>query len=540
MKPSFSQRSPVALGRRLLSDTSGQVLLFGAVLVVAILAFLFVIPNGTQITTKKMRAQTAADAGAFTGSVWLARATNLSSNMNIGIKSVYEWTTVLTVGSALAQALYSDTLDSSVHALGGQITLALFGSSNPVTVHTTEYPSAIRKLDTAAQWLYSLQGDIATSFHSVAATLGTQQACSNVGVAYPPTQAAGGWAIVRTNDTIPLLLPTTAGDSVIYAGLSQLALALDTLPTLDPNITPAYGQVIVSPSTWDVWAYYSDTSLWFDRVDSIYHCYKKPVIFEFQNNYSGKVDTGIQYMDPSDKGYPDYNRGDSWPKWVLYCSEGEGNHHVFIWPNGVGNPPYKNTDQWTLINNPHPGNNRYKFDTVWTHVHLAKSTDTSSLSDYVSPEESIWLEEHEDEIRSHYWKSTGFYTGVESTVPYKGPKVRPRRVNPGREFRTVCYVWRQGASSAPYGLGAPLGGTFFPRNAVAASSPMFAVARSVPYQTLSSPTQNELFFEPSWDVKLTPFDSLAVVEITGDTAYCGRTGYCFDNLEELRKYALLP
>ena len=88
-KPVFGPRSPVSIGRRLFRDTSGQVLLFGAVLVLAILAFLLAMPNATRVTTQKVRAQTSADVGAFTGSVWLARALNLTSNMNIGIRSVY-------------------------------------------------------------------------------------------------------------------------------------------------------------------------------------------------------------------------------------------------------------------------------------------------------------------------------------------------------------------------------------------------------------------------------------------------------------------
>ena len=165
------------------------------------------IPNGTQVTTQKVRAQTAADAGAFTGSVWLARALNLNANMNIGIKSAYTWMTVLTMGEALAKALYSDTLDPSVRAMGQGITLALFGSSNPVTVHSVEYPGSIQKLDTTAQWLYALQDDIAASFHDVAATLGTEEACRNMG-AYPASPAAGGWAMSGPTTQYPCLWQT--------------------------------------------------------------------------------------------------------------------------------------------------------------------------------------------------------------------------------------------------------------------------------------------------------------------------------------------
>ena len=520
--------------RRLFHDTRGQVLLFGAVLVVAILAFLLVIPNGTQVATQKVRAQTAADAGSFTGSVWLARALNLSANLNVGIRSVHTWMTVLTVGEALAKALYSDTLDPSVQTLGSNITLALFGSSNPVTVHSIEYPGSIRKLDTTSQWLCQLQDDIATSFTQVAARMGTNEASRNVG-GDPLSQAAGGWALVRTNESIPLFDTSYVGDSLLYAFLNQFPAALDTIPTLDTNITPAYGQVIISPTTWDVWAYYSDTSLWMDVTDTIKHLYKKPIIQSFQHKYTGAIDTAIQYFDkPGGGSYTSYLHGDSWAVWVWKCGEG-GTHTPIIWPNGKPNAPYKNTAYWTLLNC-HPGNNRYKTDTVWTRRHMAKRLDTGGVR-YISPEESAWIAQHGDTILPRIWTPTGFYTGAESTVPIKGPKVRPRRINPDRHFHTVSYVWRQGGTSSPYGLGPPLGGSLFPRSAVAAASPLFSVAQSVPFLP---DAVTDYFFVPGWEVKLTALDSVGVDDIVNDTAYASRSRGSFDNLEDLRKYVLLP
>ena len=85
-----------------------------------------------------------------------------------------------------------------------------------------------------------------------------------------------------------------------------------------------------------------------------------------------------------------------------------------------------------------------------------------------------------------------------------------------------------------------MGGTFFPRSAVAPASPMLSVARSEPFMPLSSPSGAEFFFGPAWDVRLTAMDSIGVVEITSDTAYAGHTHGSFNNLEDLRKYVLLP
>jgi hypothetical protein len=69
---------------------------------------------------------------------------------------------------------------------------------------------------------------------------------------------------------------------------------------------------------------------------------------------------------------------------------------------------------------------------------------------------------------------------------------------------------------------------------------MFTVARSEPYLAISSPTEYGYYFTPSWDVKLTPFDSIGVLEIASDTAYGGHCRRSFDNLEDLRKCVLLP
>jgi len=85
-----------------------------------------------------------------------------------------------------------------------------------------------------------------------------------------------------------------------------------------------------------------------------------------------------------------------------------------------------------------------------------------------------------------------------------------------------------------------MGGTMFPRSAVAAASPLFSVARSEPFMPLTSSSGYEYYFTPAWDVKLTPLDSLGVVEITSDSAYPISSRNSFDNLEDLRKYVLLP
>jgi|WetSurMetagenome_2_1015567.scaffolds.fasta_scaffold36602_3 hypothetical protein len=520
----------IRFGRRLLQDTDGQILLFGVALAVTVLAFLLVIPNGTAVTTQKVRAQTAADAGAFTGSVWLARALNLNANMNIGIKSVYTWMTVLTMGEALAKALYSDSLDPSVRAMGQGITQALFGSPSPVTVHSVEYPGAIQKLDTTVQWLYTLQDDISENFHNVAAILGTEEACRNAG-SYPSSQAAGGWAIVRTNDAVPLLVASAAGDSLMYADLLQVGGALERIPTNDTNIGPATGHIVIDQNSYEIKAYYGDSSRWYtlrqaligklivhqwydtfpNEPDSLHKIYSRNHFYRVVNDPQLESAVGKSWVGAGVKLWYIDSLRPKQPKWRVY-----GKHSYSV---------------------PHPG------DTVWanqTHWQYSGPGGWGPLPPGDTADGAYpYLDSGYDIVASGAFY-TDFYSGAESTTGYKGPRVRLRRVNPDRKFHTVAYVWRQGSSTAPYGLNAPMGGVLFPRSTIAAPSPMLSVARSEPFLAGSNPTEYQYFFAPAWDVKLTPLDSIGVTEITSDTAYSGRCRNSFDNLEDLRKYVLLP
>ena len=531
------------LGSRLVRDTGGQVLLFGVVLVVAVLAFLLAVPNGTQATTQKVRAQTAADVGAFSGSVWLARSLNLNANLNIGIRSVYTWMTVLTTGEALAQALYSDTVHNSVQTLAKDLTMALLGTDDPVTAHDAEYPAAITKLDETALWLRDLQDDISGSFVDLAATLGSEEAGRNAG-AYPASDAAGGRVLVRTNDLTPLLAESDSGDALLYADLAQLGTRLEHIPTDDSNITDAHGTIIISPTTWDVWAYYTDSSRWYRVRQVLVRMYQKCVVQTFYNTETHVYDSAAEYrLQPGD-WLNAYIQGDSWGHWVLRCNE-TGPHTPFTWPNGDTLPPYKNP-VWQFVEG-HPSDNRYKRDTVFeADLHIAKDEslgywvydrpDTGGLLD----SSLIWVRDSGDLVDTSSVEIAGIYVGAESTVGHKGDRVRPRRVNPEREFQTVAYVWRHGASGSPYGLGAVLGGKLFPRSEVAPLSPLFTVAKSLPYLAGASPTEYDRFFVPAWDVRLAPMDSAGVLVITSDTAYPRHSGSSFNNLDDLRKYVLLP
>jgi len=522
--------------RRLWSDTGGQVLLFGAVLLVSILAFLLVIPNGTQATTQKVKAQTAADVGAFSGSVWLARSLNLNANLNTGIKSVYTWATVLTMGSALAQALYSDTLDEGAQDMGMTLVSALFGTNDPPSdVTGDEYPSAIQSLNTTALWLSQLQDDIAESFSYVAASQGTEEASRNAG-SYPPSPSAGGWVMVRSNDptdATPLLVGSAKGESLMYDDLCLSADRLESLPTGNENIGPAVGTILVDRDSFNIYAYYGFRSEWWT-----YKYYMHYTMFWIMHVFQSKVppyaiDSQYAYLpDPGRAPWLNFLHAatypsprlpqDSWAPWSPY---------------NMGRQ--RDSSSYRLLRTWPGGNNKFKIDTCWwVDNRHPKDLDTGSYlpgGDSVEIPDPSWVHDSTKFIHE-------FYTGADSTEGHVWSKVLPRRPNPAREYHSVCYVWRQQSSTPPHGMGAPLNNRLFPRDQVAAWSPMVTVARSVPYMALPNATEYDYYFTPAWDVKLTPFDSVGVLEIASNTALGGydlHTRGAYD-LEAMRKYVLLP
>jgi hypothetical protein len=517
-------------GRRLLHDTNGQVLLLGIIVIVALLAFMLAIPNGTQAVTQKMRAQTAADAGAFTGSVWLARALNLSANMNVGIRSVYTWMTVLTMSSALAQALYSDSADASVRSMGQGMSLALFGNDNPVTASQNEYPISVQRLAETGQWLSDLQGDIAEIFPTLAQTLGSQQARRNASGGNPSSQNPGGMVLVRTNDTIPIFVENVTGDSLMYSDLLQLGDILDTIPTNDSNIGPATGVITIDPNSYEITAIYGDSSKWTTLVqglcgkevvnqwydtapevpDSNNHLYSAHHYYNKQNGSEiGKV-TGKSWVGGGVAIWFKDSLQPLMPRWRCY---GKKSFAV----------PHFGDTVWM-----HQRRYEYLGDEGWGTLPPADTTDSAYY----------WIGEGYDIVASGLFY-TDFYNGADSTNGNQGTRLRPRRVNPGREFHAVCYVWRLGAGTDPRGLGPPMGGSLFPRSRVAAPCPMVTVARSEPYLNMDNPSETDYFFSPNWDVRLTPLDSAGVQTICNDTAY-DTLNLSSLNLEDLRRYVLLP
>jgi hypothetical protein len=522
-------------GRRLWRDTSGQVLLLGAIVIVALLVFMLAIPNGTKVATQKMRTQTAADAGGFTSSVWLARGLNLSANMNIGIRSMYTWMTVLTMGSALAKALATDSLDASVQQISYDMSMALFGDGDAEYVSQYIYPVSIQRLDETGIWLQSLQDDIAGSFPLVAQTMGQMEARANASGGNPASTNPGGEVLVRTfgdtlasGDSLPLTA-TPAGDSLLLHDLYDVAMSLESIPTGDENIGPATGYIKIDTSSFDIYAYYGDSSYWLTLTQIIIGTFR---VTQWYDQYDDHPVPGV--APESTRRFFDEHK--PW-QYIDYCGFSvTGQLTEWIDPTKQSWYAYGKAG----YNTPKPG------DSIVAHIRHWKLASDSTWPDDTgtAPVETIpWIKAKLDSGYQIIWSGptydTDFYTGEESTFGYTQGKLSPRRLSPETELYTVSYVWRLGAGTDPRGPGPALGGTFFPRSRVAPTCPLVTVAKAEPYLAVNSPTEDDYFFSPSWDARLVAVDSVAVSEITRHPPHDSLGLYAL-NLVGLQQHVLLP
>jgi hypothetical protein len=291
---------------------------------------------------------------------------------------------------------------------------------------------------------------------------------------------------------------------------------------------------VIDPDSFDIYAYYGYESEWYD-VKYFMHYTMFWILQVFEDTLTWKIDTQYAFFDmPGQPPFTNFLNAQTWPN-PRVAKDSWAPWSPYTPKTGRHNPP----GAWRLRKVWPGGNNKYKIDTVWrVPNNLPKWYDTAWYNpggDSVVYPDSNW-------IHDSTWFITKFFEGGDSTVTHEFDKVSPRRVNPNRWFHATSYVWRR-ASSTPFGLGPPLGGSLFPRNEVAAKSPLVTVARSVPYLAVGSPTEYDYYFTPGWDARLTPFDSVGVAEVVGDTAlggYVVHTCSSFANLEEMRKYVLLP
>ncbi len=185
----FSRRT-----KEIYEDKSGQILVFVLSILFVLVLFWLLLPNVSAVTVLKMRAQTAADAGAYTGSVWLARGLNLITCFNIGIRHMYMWILSLTIICAIVLTLVAISgFFSPAFGIAQVICLALgWGDPNNALA---AYREDVKNLYKSAQWLSEREEDIARIFPILAVIDGSRIATINMG-GFRGIGSQGGFCII--------------------------------------------------------------------------------------------------------------------------------------------------------------------------------------------------------------------------------------------------------------------------------------------------------------------------------------------------------
>jgi len=391
------------------------------------------------------------------------------------------------------------------------------------------------------QWLQDLQDDVAVSFPVVGQEIAVSEARRNASGGDPESENPGGEVLIITNtidtltgDTIPMLVETATGDSLLYSDLVAVAASLESIPTMDENIGPATGLIFVDTATMDVSAYYGTRSQWLSLKQIAIGLFR---VTQWYDPTDNKPKPGV--APESAKKFFHGHKPAEYQPYTGYSVTGQLTKWIKPQFRTMGWYAYGRQGYAT----PKPG------DSIVAHIRHWKLAgdptwweDTLPSPKCTIPELIPWLNDSGYDLIYSGPDSpfnTDFYVGAESTDGHLGPKIRPRRLNPDREFHAVSYIWRTGANSSPRGPGPRYGAGLFNRDGVPAPMPMVTVARSVPYLAIGSPTEEDYFFSPSWDVRLTSVDATALQDIATGEAYA-KLGLDSLNLEELRKYVLLP
>jgi hypothetical protein len=514
--------------RRLLADTDGQVIFFVVLMLIVLLGFMLAIPNVTQVTTQKMRMQTAADAGALTAATWIARGLNLSANMNHGIRCMGDWMTALTASAALAFAL--DTV-AGTKATASEVTFALFGQTDPHYTCSTTFPLAIKQLGCCRQWICDLQADVAGSFLTVAQILGAGVAAQDASAGNPASQNPGGSAVIGIEDSL------LTYDTHNYCWHDMCNLG-GCLCNQIPNCGVSHcgnpcGQINIDSGTYDVTAQYGVPCQWAtlkQGVNTATGAYQVWQYYDSTFGYHGMV---------VDSAYEDFTQ--QWGSDYWNCVNG------YVWIDYWLNQRHWNW--WGSRQVTISGGRRDSFLLNTSPIDMSNLSvwQQDSINDWhVPPRDTAPAAKSLLQANPNYVLDSSYFVFVMETTKAtiwtnhaQGARILPRRLNPDANLYAVSYVWRQGASQSPLGLAPKIAKFFFSQSKVAPPSPMLAVARAEPYLNVASPDDSDYYFTPYWDVKLVPLDSTSAASITSDPAYSSHNLSTF-NLNSMIKYGLLP
>jgi hypothetical protein len=219
---------------RLRRDQDGQILIFTILVLFVLILFLITIPNVTNVVNLKIRTQTAADAGAYSAAVWMARGLNMIMILNIGIRQCYYWIAALVaifvicsilvvVGAALMSVPIVGIIAAVLGTAAAIVLSVLFCGPTAPCTHCCFLPQAalciplewrqglkedIERLYSLAGNLYDLQDKVSEHCPKAAFLEGTRIASINMG---PAASNPLNWRSITDIQGGIVLYPSWAG-----------------------------------------------------------------------------------------------------------------------------------------------------------------------------------------------------------------------------------------------------------------------------------------------------------------------------------------
>jgi hypothetical protein len=535
-------------------DQNGQVTLFVILFMVGLIAFMLSIPNVTYVTGWKMRGQTASDIGAYTVSIWLARALNLIAVLNIGIRWMWVWMLVLTIVLAVALVLYAAghfPLLAFLIPIACAISAVFFGQGDPIGASSV-YPDALKALRNSAIWLNDLQDDIAQSFPLIALGMGTTEAYKNMHSSLPSLER-GGFAFMQPKiDKIPLQ-EDFGGISDFMQGLSggfnNYGHDCNGSSTVNPDgsVTSTYKIKYVDEmwilqklrhgrGKWRIiqcadsqslrkkyaatnWQKYPEDG---DVFGSPYHPIGSawlPALLPLQIRGWTLLPPPYSRVDTLERAVPDDGSVDEYWQPETRCKWCWGMQHGMP---GSGGPGY-DWEQFTPQQK-EAELTKYYYDTP------ARTFVPSADPLYTNAGYSIkYARLHEHKVEIECTKTTG-----PSENP-GGNKGFPKRVADGFDPYSLCFTWW--IQSSPLGLRPVMAKSLFKPGTAGSPLPMICLAEAQPYLDVDNPSKDDSFFSPSWDARLWPIAEEMADSVNSQIG--GQLGGSSFDFKKLLGYVLL-
>jgi|GEM_PF-3947109 len=476
--------------RQLGKDKSGQIALFVALFLLPLVLFLFTVPNVTYVTAAKMRAQTAADIGAYTASLWLARGLNLITICNIGIRDMLLMVMAITLILAIAWVL---TLIPVVSSIGFAICLIFFNTSDPASAALGNYPEDVQNLYDSANWLSKREKEIAKAFPVIADAMGSYLAYENMGVDSPRPDR-GGVALKMPIGKIELKEDESKTLLKVLQGYAEFIRGNDygLGGSVGGDLKVGGDGRMQMQFTWSNAA---------DSCRAKQEYYQRVVVLKFTykndqgKRYQGSLNRSPWLYRPRDDAlYQEYRSFHQLPL-SHPIIEAMGYHlqrnvlpaEVFVkevvyspgtayWPKDKWQPCYPESERKKI----HP----------YIGAPPPKVLRKHLLSDYYVRGYEILFKVSKD-------------GGLADTKEHKTPKLY--RVDPDYKPYALGFTWHK-ADGSGFGFEPAFFRSIF---GVGLPFPLTAIAQSEPYLDVKNPSLKDSLFEPKWDARLVPLELTA-------------------------------